>query len=214
MNRQVCLFIRMAHNFISTHFTAAVLREQAAYYGRAQPIPPAPGPDELGGDEEDFIGRRDSFYMATVNADGWPYLQHRGGPRGFLKVLDPHSVAFADLAGNRQLLSTGNVAGNDRVALFLMDYPRRERLKLMGHAETVAAAADPALAARLAPEGMPARMVERIFRIRVTGFDWNCPKYITPRFTADEIEQVAAPLKRRIAELEAALRAASGRGAA
>jgi len=197
----------MAHHFISTAFTPEVLLAQEAYYGRSQKVPPAPGPDELGAQEEVFIQRRDSFYLASVNADGWPYIQHRGGPRGFLKLLDAHTLGFADLSGNRQLLTTGNVAGNDRVALFLMDYARRERLKLIGHAEVIAAKENPALAAELAPEGVPARLVERMFRIRVTGFDWNCPKYITPRFTAEEVERAAAPLHRRIAELEAQLNA-------
>jgi predicted pyridoxine 5'-phosphate oxidase superfamily flavin-nucleotide-binding protein len=200
----------MAHQFISTAFTPDVLRAQEAYYGRSQKVPPAPGPDEMGAQEEVFIQRRDSFYLASVNADGWPYIQHRGGPRGFLKVLDAHTLGFADLSGNRQLLTTGNVAANDRVALFLMDYPRRERLKLFGRTEVISAQADPALAAELAPEGVPLRLVERMFRIRVTGFDWNCPKYITPRFTADEVERAAAPLRHRIAELEAALAAARG----
>lgn len=195
----------MAHQFISTAFTPEVLLAQEAYYGRSQKVPPAPGPDELGAAEEVFIQRRDSFYVASVNADGWPYLQHRGGPRGFLKVLDPHTIGFADLSGNRQLLTTGNVAGNDRVALFLMDYARRERLKIIGHAGVISAEADPSLAAELAPEGVPVRLVERMFRIRVTGFDWNCPKYITPRFTAEEVERAAAPLRSRIAELEAQL---------
>jgi len=202
----------MAHNFLSSTFTDAVLREQEVYYGRVQKIPPAPGPDEMGAQEEVFIQRRDSFYMASVNSEGWPYIQHRGGPRGFLKILDAQTLGFADLSGNRQLLTTGNVATNDRVALFLMDYPRRERLKILGHAEIIPAKANPGLAAELAPEGIPARMVERLFRIRVTGYDWNCPKYITPRFTAEEIEKAAAPLHKRIAELEAAL-AASGRPA-
>lgn len=200
----------MAHSFISTNFTASVLRSQEANYGRSQPVPQAPGPDVLGAQEEVFIQRRDSFYLASVNETGWPYIQHRGGPRGFLKVLDEHTLAFADLSGNRQLLTTGNVTTNDRVALFLMDYPRRERLKIIGHAEVLLAKEAPALAAELAPEGLPARLVERIFRIRVTGFDWNCPKHITPRFTAEEIEKAAAPLHRRIAELEAALAAAKG----
>lgn len=197
----------MAHQFISTAFTPEVLLAQEAYYGRSQKVPPAPGPDEMGAQEEVFISRRDSFYVASVNADGWPYIQHRGGPRGFLKFLDAHTLGFADLTGNRQLLTTGNVAANDRVALFLMDYARRERLKLIGHAEVIAAKENPSLAAELAPEGVPVRLVERMFRIRVTGFDWNCPKYITPRFTADEVERAAAPLRSRIADLEAQLKA-------
>jgi uncharacterized protein len=198
----------MAHQFLSTHSTPRVLQAQEAYYGRARRIPPAPGPDALGEGEAEFIGRRDSFYLASVNEDGWPYIQHRGGPRGFLKVIDAHTLGFADLAGNRQLLTTGHVAGNDRVALFLMDYPRRERLKISGHAAIIPAGDAPALATELVPEGIPARLVERLFRIRVSGFDWNCPKYITPRFTPEEIEAaVAAPLRRRIRELEVALAA-------
>ena len=197
----------MAHNFVSTAFTASVLRAQETYYGRAQKVPPAPGPDEMGAPEESFVQQRDSFYLASVNQDGWPYIQHRGGPRGFLKFIDAHTLGFADLSGNRQLLTTGNVTANDRVALFLMDYARRERLKLIGHAEVISAEANPALAAELAPDGVPVRLVERMFLIRVTGFDWNCPKYITPRFTADEVERAAAPLRNRIAELEAQLNA-------
>ncbi len=200
----------MSHPFLATVLTPAVLRAQAAAYGRAAPVPPSTGPDPLGAQEEAFIARRDSFYLASVNTDGWPYLQHRGGPPGFLRVLDDHTLGFADLSGNRQLLTTGNVSANDRVALFLMDYARRERLKLIGHAEVVAAKDDPALAAELAPAGVAVRLVERVFRIRVAGFDWNCPNYITPRFTAGEVERAAAPLRRRIAELEAALAAARG----
>ena len=198
----------MAHQFLSTNFTADVLRAQETFYGRAQKVPPAPGPDELGAQEEVFIQRRDSFYLASVNSDGWPYIQHRGGPRGFLKALVGHTLAFADFSGNRQLLTTGNVAANDRVALFLMDYPRRERLKIIGHAEVQAAKDHSTLATELAPDGVPAKKIERIVRIRVTGYDWNCPQYITPRFTADEVAQAAAPLQKRIAELEAALAAA------
>jgi predicted pyridoxine 5'-phosphate oxidase superfamily flavin-nucleotide-binding protein len=201
----------MAHHYLSTTFTDAVLRQQDAYYGRSQKTPSAPEPDEMGAQEEVFIQRRDSFYLASVNTDGWPYIQHRGGPRGFLKLIDGRTLGFADLSGNRQLLTTGNVAGNDRVALFLMDYARRERLKIIGHAEVIPASANGALAAELAPEGVPVRLVERMFRIRVTGFDWNCPKYITPRFTADEVERADAPLRQRIAELEAAIAAAKGR---
>lgn len=200
----------MSHRFLATVLTPAVLRAQAAAYGRAAPVPPPTGPDPLGAPEAAFIARRDSFYLASVNTDGWPYLQHRGGPPGFLRVLDDHTLGFADLSGNRQLLTTGNVSANDRVALFLMDYARRERLKLIGHAEVVAAKDDPALAAELAPAGVALRLVERVFRIRVAGFDWNCPNYITPRFTAGEVERAAAPLRRRIAELEAALAAARG----
>lgn len=198
----------MAHHFLQTTFTPDVLAAQERAYGRSQALPPSPGPDELGAMEQAFIERADSFYLASVNTDGWPYVQHRGGPRGFLRVLDEHTLGFADLAGNRQLLSTGNVAANDRVCLFLMDYPRRQRLKLLGHAETLPARDHPALVAELTPDGIAPKLVERLFRIRVTAFDWNCPKYITPRFTAAQVETVVAPLLARVAALEAYLAAA------
>jgi len=199
----------MAHQFRNTTFTDSVLRAQESYYGRSQKIPPTSVADGMGESESFFIGQRDSFYMASVNQDGWPYIQHRGGPRGFLKVLDAHTLGFADLSGNRQLLTTGNVVANDRVALFLMDYPRRERLKIIGHAEVISAKGNPALAAELAPAGIPLQSVERVFRIRVTGLDWNCPKYITPRFTPDEIQKAIVPLMERIADLEAQLKSQS-----
>jgi len=151
-----------------------------------------------------FIQSRDSFYVATVSETGWPYMQHRGGPPGFLHVLSPTQLAFADFKGNRQLLSTGNLAINDRVCLFLMDYPRRTRLKILGRAKVVAAREQPELVARFAgPETQG--IVERIFLIEVISYDWNCPKYITPRYTVAEVEEAVAPLRARIAELEAQL---------
>ena len=133
------------------------------------------------------------------------YVQHRGGQPGFLRVVSPAQLRFADYKGNRQLLSTGNLAANDRVALFLMDYPRRERLKILGHARIEDARRHPELVAQLAePEAHG--MVERLFFIDVLAFDWNCPKYITPRYTAADVESAVAPLKQRIAELEAQLK--------
>ena len=164
------------------------------------------GEDPLGADEQAFIAERDSFYMATVTSDGWPYVQHRGGPAGFLKVLDPQTLGFADLKGNRQLLSTGNVAASDRVSLFLMDYPRRERLKLLGRARVLDARQNHDLADQLSPAPSLRGKVERLFLIDVISFDWNCPQHITPRYTEAEVEEAVAPLKRRIAELEAKLR--------
>jgi hypothetical protein len=196
----------MAHQFLNTLFSSPVLGQQEAAYGRSQRVAPTTTPDALGADEAEFIARRDSFYLASVNPEGWPYVQHRGGPAGFLKALDEHTLAFADFSGNRQLLTTGHVTANDRVALFLMDYARRERLKIIGHAEVISAKTDPALAAQLTPDGIAPGKVERVFKIRVTGFDWNCPQYITPRFTTAEIQEAAAPLLRRIAELEAQLK--------
>ena len=117
--------------------TPAVQAAQEHYFGKHQSVAEAPERDPFTNDEATFIASRDSFYMATTNADGWPYVQHRGGPSGFLKVLGPHQLGFADFKGNRQVLTTGNLDGNDRVALFLMDYPNRERLKILGHARVL-----------------------------------------------------------------------------
>lgn len=117
--------------------TPAVQAAQERYFGKHQSVEDAPERDAFTGNEAAFIATRDSFYMATTNSDGWPYLQHRGGPAGFLKVLGPHQLGFADFKGNRQLISTGNLDGNDRVALFLMDYPNRRRLKILGHARVL-----------------------------------------------------------------------------
>jgi len=160
--------------------------------------------DRLGTAEAAFIAARDSFYMATISESGWPYVQHRGGPPGFLKVLDERTVGFADFRGNRQYVSVGNLTADDRVAMILVDYPRRRRLKILGRARPVTAADEPATVQRLAVEGYPAK-VERGLVIAVEAFDWNCPQHITPRFTEAEIAAAVAPLHARIAELEAAL---------
>jgi len=196
----------MAGRYLESYFTPEVLAAQVHYYGRSQNIPPQAERDPLGREEARFIESRDSFYMATVTSDGWPYLQHRGGPAGFLKVLDAHTLGFADLKGNRQLVSTGNLAASDRVALFLMDYPQRERLKIMGHARVLDARSESALADQLAPSRELRGAIERLFLINVVSFNWNCPQYITPRFTEKEVRDAVAPLKRRIAELEANLK--------
>ncbi|MBL9172038.1 MAG: pyridoxamine 5'-phosphate oxidase family protein [Verrucomicrobiales bacterium] len=197
----------MAGRFLETYFTPQVLAAQQRYFGRSQSIPPQPERDPLGDEEQAFIEARDSFYMATVSENGWPYLQHRGGKAGFLRVVGPTQLAFADYKGNRQMLSTGNLAASDRVALFLMDYPRRERLKILGHARIEDARTHPEVVARIA-EPEVRSIVERVFLIEVVSFDWNCPKYITPRYTEEEVREAIAPLKRRIAELEREL----GRG--
>lgn len=142
-------------------------------------------PDRLGEREREFIAARDSFYIATVTSEGWPYVQHRGGPAGFLRVLDESVLGFADFNGNRQYVSIGNTATEARVSLFLMDYPNRRRLKILGHARIVSAGQDAALVARLMPPGHRA-VAERAWLIEVVGFDWNCPQHITPRFTEAE----------------------------
>jgi predicted pyridoxine 5'-phosphate oxidase superfamily flavin-nucleotide-binding protein len=143
--------------------------------------------------------------MATVSETGWPYVQHRGGKPGFLRVVSPNQLAFADYKGNRQMLSAGNLSGNDRVCLFLMDYPQRTRLKILGHARVTDAREHLELVAQFA--GMEERgIVERIFLIDVVSYDWNCPKHITPRYTVAEVEEAVAPLRARIAELEKQLK--------
>ncbi|WFL78368.1 pyridoxamine 5'-phosphate oxidase family protein [Altererythrobacter arenosus] len=152
-------------------------------------------PEVSGGDiftarEAAFISQRDGFYQATVSETGWPYLQFRGGPRGFLKLLDAKHLAYADFRGNRQYLSVGNLQANERIALFLMDYPNRRRLKILGTVELVEAADDPALVASLHDPEYDA-VPERAFVITLAAFDWNCPQHIPQRFTAEELAALA-----------------------
>jgi predicted pyridoxine 5'-phosphate oxidase superfamily flavin-nucleotide-binding protein len=192
----------MATKYLDLTFTESVRRAQTQYYGRAGHIEGAPERDPLGQAEAEFIAARDSFYLGSISESGWPYVQHRGGPQGFLRVIDETTLAFADYKGNRQLLTTGNVSVNDRVALFLMDYKNRARLKILGHARVEDARAYPELVAQLADSKMQS-VVERLVFIDVVSFDWNCPKYITPRYSVEEVDELVSPLKRRIAELEA-----------
>lgn len=200
----------MATKYLDLMFTDSVGRAQKQYYGKAVTIAGSPERDLLGQAEAEFIAERDSFYLGSVSETGWPYIQHRGGPQGFLRVVNETTLAFADYRGNRHLVTTGNVSVNDRVALFLMDYPNRARLKILGHARVEDARAHPELAAQLVdPKMLPA--VERLVFIDVVSFDWNCPKYITPRYSPEEVEELAGPLRTRIAELESALRAARAR---
>jgi predicted pyridoxine 5'-phosphate oxidase superfamily flavin-nucleotide-binding protein len=200
----------MADKFMQLVLTPAVQRAQDKYFGHHQVVENAPEANPLTLDEADFIASRDSFYMATVSETGWPYVQHRGGPPGFVKVLGPNLIGFADFKGNRQLVSTGNIDNADRVALFMMDYPNRTQLKLLGHARVLDAREHPDLVDQLSPEPLRAR-VERLFLVQVISYDWNCPQYITPRFTLAEVEKYAASLKARIADLEAQLAATSTR---
>jgi len=195
----------MAAKFLELTFTDSVRKAQEHYYCNSQRITDAPERDALTDEETEFIRSRDSFYMATVTETGWPYMQHRGGQPGFLHVIDPTHLAFADYKGNRQMLTTGNLALNDRVCLFLMDYPRRERLKILGHARVEDAREHPELVKQLAEPSLQ-QIVERLFFISVISFDWNCPKYITPRYTAAEVEKAVQPLRERIAELEARIK--------
>ena len=163
--------------------------------------------DAIPGDLAAFIAERDSFYLATTTADGQPYIQHRGGPKGFLKVLDEHTLAFADFTGNRQYISMGNLADNDKAYIFLMDYPNRRRVKVWGRAEVIED--DPEILSKLAEPsyvGLP----ERVFFFHVAAWDINCPQHMTPRFTEEETAPEVEKLQARIAELEEELAALRG----
>jgi uncharacterized protein len=192
--------------FGSIAFTSRVKVEQERAGSRRAyaSVDGAEAPDPLGASEEAFLAARDSFYMASVGETGWPYVQHRGGEKGFVKVLDPHTLGFADYRGNKQYISLGNVGGNDRVALVFVDYPNRARLKVLARASVVTAASAPEVFAALA-NGSSHRgaRIERAFILAVEGFDWNCPQHITPRFTEGELQERVAPLIAKLKGAEA-----------
>ena len=194
----------MAYGFLDIAATPGVHAAQAANGSRRmwEEMDADRAFDRFTENEAGFIAARDSFYMATVSETGWPYVQHRGGPPGFLKMLDETTLGFADFRGNRQYISLGNLAANDRVALILVDYPNRARLKILAHMSAVDLAGDPALAERLALPGYKGRP-ERGFLLRLEAFDWNCPQHITPRYTAAELDVALSPLQARMAALEA-----------
>lgn len=166
----------------------------------------APGADVLTEDETDYLAERDSFYLASVSETGWPYVQFRGGPAGFLRAVDDRTIGWADFRGNLQYISTGNLTGNDRVALIAVDYVHRRRLKIFGHARVVTAEDDPALIETFADPGYDA-VVERAVLVTVEAYDWNCPQHITVRFSAADLEPHLAPLHE---ELEALRRENAG----
>lgn len=186
-------------------FTPKVKAQQEAHgsrqhYSKYEDAPDRP--DTLGEPEMAFIAARDSFYIATVSENGWPYLQHRGGPVGFLKVLGPSTLGMADFRGNRQYISVGNADTDDRAALFLMDYANKARLKLLVRMRRVAM--DDDLAAGLIDPDYRAR-VDHGLLFEIEAFDWNCPQHITERFTKAEIAPAIAHLQDRIAALETEL---------
>ena len=194
----------MAHDFLDIAATPSVRAAQAANGSAAlsSKVRVHKESDRFTAAEKEFIATRDSFYMATVSESGWPYVQHRGGPVGFLHVIDDTTLAFADFRGNRQYISLGNVTANGRVALFIMDYPNRRRLKIYARIDVKDLKTDPELAKILTLEGYRAKP-ERAFLLHVEAFDWNCPQHITPRFSQQEIETALSPVRMRIAQLEA-----------
>jgi len=162
-----------------------------------------PSGSTLGVSEQTFLSLRDSFYIASVSETGWPYIQHRGGPKGFVRVLNPGLIGFADLRGNKQYISLGNLQHDARVALFFMDYPNQTRLKILGRVEVHEQDAEaPALIESLRT-AEPGAVIERAILIHVEGFDWNCPQHITPRYTIEELQEALAPLQTKLAKLEA-----------
>lgn len=198
--------ILMAQNYVHTLFTDAARAMQEIDGSRAAYARMEEGadgtPDTITEKEADFISARDTFYIASVTAEGWPYVQHRGGPAGFLRILPGNRLGFADYRGNRQHVSTSNLVAEPRVSLFLIDYPNRRRLKILGLAHIITGNEDPVLVASLMPAGNKA-IAERAYVIDVVGFDWNCPQHITPRFTEAEIAQAIDPLTTELNQLRA-----------
>ncbi len=197
----------MGRRFQELAFTPLVKQQQQEHgsrrqYDRMEQSSPQ-GKDTLGDAETDFIQRRDSFYMASVSETGWPYIQHRGGPKGFVRVINPSLLGFADLRGNKQYISLGNFEHDNRVALFFMDYPYQARLKILGRVEVHEHDSEaPALIESFRPANKSG-VIERVILIHVEGFDWNCPQHVTPRYTMDELQDVLTPIRDRLAKLEA-----------
>jgi len=193
----------MAYPFGSLVFTPIIRALQERYGSRrsyAKREESRFSQDALGPDEEGFLAECDSFYMASVGETGWPYVQHRGGPKGFLKVLDGHTIGFADFRGNKQYISTGNLTTNDKVALILLDYPRQARLKMLGHVKIFEGADAKEWIEKLRDPG-DGPPIERVFIIHVDAFDWNCQQHITRRFTEEQMRNVLAPFEKRMEQL-------------
>jgi len=196
----------MGRRFQELAFTPLVKDQQLQHGSRRQyerMEQSAPRGNTLGPAEQTFLQHRDSFYMASVSETGWPYVQHRGGPSGFVHVINPGLIGFADLRGNKQYVSLGNLQHDSRVALFFMDYPHQTRLKILGRVEIHENDPEaPALIASLRTQD-PTDAAERAILIHVEAFDWNCPQHITPRYTVEELQEALAPLHQKLADLEA-----------
>lgn len=194
----------MARNFAEIAFTESVKAQQEKYgsrksYARMEAV--ARG-NEIGENEAAFIAARDSFYLATTGESGFPYVQFRGGPQGFLKVLNTKTLAYADFRGNLQYVSVGNLTRNEKAALILMDYANRQRLKIYARVEVIEAKDRPELIAQLQDASYDAE-IERAMVLHLEAFDWNCPQHITQRFTIEEIRELNAPLYEHVSKLEA-----------
>jgi hypothetical protein len=195
----------MGKSFAKIAFTPLVKQQQTLHgsrsaYSRVEQAGP-PG-DRLTEAERYFLTARDSFYMASTSETGWPYIQHRGGPAGFIHILDDQTIAFPDFSGNKQYISTGNLQHDDRVALIFMDYPAQTRLKILGRAKIHEGPEAASLIEQLrAPNDKTP--IERAFVIHIEAFDWNCPQHITPRYTEEEVLRFTEDMGQRIADLQA-----------
>lgn len=199
----------MGRPFAAIAFTPSVAAAQSRYGSRFARSPHEAGSggrDVLTETEADFIEQMDGFFQATVGETGWPYVQFRGGPRGFLKPLNERTIGFADFRGNGQYISVGNIDSGGRIVLILMNQARPARLKIWGNARVIDRAADPGLLRMLEVEGYAGK-AERAIVIDVLAFDWNCPQHITPRFTHSEMHEMSAPLREEIAMLRRLVRA-------
>lgn len=197
----------MSHAFYDIAFTPSVKAEQDQAGSRSHYEKHAARTDEVQNSKIDrpeaqFLSEADSLYLATVSETGWPYVQHRGGPVGFIKVIGETRIGWAEFSGNRQYISTGNLKKDDRVSLFIMDYANKRRLKLFGHARFVGQ--DATEISQLQDEGYRAR-VERGMIVEIAGFEWNCPQHITPMYRQEEVKAALVQMGARIAELEAEL---------
>ena len=192
----------MAKHFMEFAFNDSVRKVQEQYGTRA-PYQKMESKEEfrnkLTWQEKSYIKTRDSFYISSVGENGWPYMQFRGGPKGFLKVIDTNVLAYADFRGNGQYISTGNINATKKTVLFLMDYTQQQRLKIWAEAEVLHAADHPELLKKLEMPDYEAT-VERIFIFNVYAFDWNCPQHITPRYTKEEIEKGLVNLDQKLVE--------------
>ena len=197
----------MSRSFPELAFTPLVKQQQELHNSRRQYARMEQAlqtsSDALGPDEQAFIALRDSFYMASVSETGWPYIQHRGGPGGFVRVLSPTLLGFADLRGNKQYISLGNLQHDSRAALFFMDYPNQTRLKILGRVEIHENDAQAPTLFESLKTAEPGAVIERAILIHVEAFDWNCPQHITPRYTLEELEPSLSQLRDRLATLEA-----------
>ena len=205
----------MARNFASLAFTPAVKHLQEQYGSRSAyaRMEKQVYQDGLTENEEAFIAERDSFYMASIGANGFPYIQHRGGPKGFVQAIDAHTLAFVDVRGNQQFISLGNISERPNVSLIFMDYPHRTRLKVLAKAEVATLESRPELVAKLMAsfKAKP----ERVLLLHVEAYDWNCPQHITPRFTQEELvealdaqREYVEGLQREVEELRAKVKGA------